>query len=96
MTGRSSARNFLDHLERSHPITVDVMSVKLSLRLGKPNLQVAVHSQGSEHIVLLSYVDHAFHSCIVDVGGYIRSAAIQFARTFTRAMLYTFEPSSDN
>lgn len=78
------------------PVRVDVWGVSLQLRPGSKDLLVAAETLSDEFDVPMSYFKPDFNGFIIDAGGYIGTAAIQFARRLPSATIYTIEPSPSN
>lgn len=83
-------------LRRREPIHVRIDGVRLSVRLGTPDIGVALSCFGSEFAPLRHLLERDFGGLIVDAGGYIGAAAIQFARMYPSARIVTLEPATAN
>lgn len=83
-------------LHRREPIHVRIDGISLRVRLGTPDLGVALSCFGSEFAPLRYLLQRDFNGLIVDAGGYIGTAAIQFARMYPSARIVTVEPATAN
>lgn len=66
------------------------------VRTGSPDLGVAISSLGDEFRSLESAYPREAEGLILDVGGYIGTAALALARMYPKATIVTVEPSSAN
>ncbi len=83
-------------LHRRDPIDVCIDGTHLRVRLGTPDIGVALSCFGAEFAPLRYLLDSDFDGLIVDAGGYIGTAAIQLARMYPRARIVSLEPATAN
>lgn len=77
-------------------VNVKVHGQKIRVRTRTHDLKVALESLGAEYSELATYVSADFSGVIIDAGGYIGSAALQFGRMFPKATVVSIEASSKN
>lgn len=73
-----------------------INGVKIFLRNGTTDLDVAISCLSGEFEVLRYLHDAEFDGAIVDAGGYIGTAAIALSQMFPNATVLTIEPSLEN
>ena len=76
--------------------SVRINGLDATLRIGSPDLKVAMETLGSEFVALEDVVRPDFDGLIVDAGGYIGTAALKFAAMFPKAQILTIEPAPEN
>lgn len=76
--------------------SVRINGVDTTLRIGSPDLKVALETLGGEFEALRDVVRPDFDGLVIDAGGYIGTAALKFASIFTKAQILTIEPSPEN
>src|SRR5262245_64744534 len=84
----------LKKLGSNTPMNVRVRGNRLLLRPNSPDLRVAL--EGDELSKAIAKSKPLKHGLIVDAGGYIGTAAIEFAKAFPDAIVVTVEPARDN
>lgn len=77
---------------------IDVLIYDNNIRIRKksPDLNTALKTLGPEFDILQDFFDKTYDGLIVDAGGYIGTAAINFSRRFPQAKIVTIEPNLQN
>ena len=78
------------------PVTVTISGVRVIIRAGTSDLQVALSCLGGEFDQLCRAITTLRHRLVIDAGGYIGTAAIAFARRYPNATIVTLEPNAAN
>ncbi len=83
-------------LARRRWTSVTVADVRLTIRKGTPDLEVAEAGLTGEFDVLRTIMTRTRFDFIIDAGGYIGTAAIALSRMFPHATVISLEPSKVN
>ena len=81
---------------RKKTMSVTINSTAVLIRTSSTDLDAATVSLRGELNSLFKAVPELEHGFVVDGGGYIGTAAIEFAKAYPEATVVTLEPSQDN
>ena len=86
----------LSVLKFNSTVRVRIRGERLTVRIGTPDVDVALSCLCGEFSKLISLKPVLSHGFIIDAGGYIGTAAIVFAKAYPEAKIVTIEPSKAN
>jgi len=89
---------FLNYIAyKTKPIScLNINGVKIFIRRGTPDLEVALASLSGEYSCLKYLLPKHFNGLIVDGGAYIGTASIALHRLYPEARIIAIEPSREN
>ena len=83
-------------LRSKRPISVTIRSNRIFIRPNTPDLTVARECFSGEFEAAIKASRPLRFNFVIDAGGYIGTAAIEFAKAFPDARIVTLEPSRNN